>query len=79
MKGLLSAALEARQVSASLEDCWESRQLGSQEGRGIAGVRLCLFFSPSCVTKWLSGLFHLTSCIGLHSEVGDGLSSSVDS
>lgn len=55
MKGLLSAALEARQVSASLKGCWDCWALSSQEGRGIVGVGLCLFFSPSSVTQWLSG------------------------
>lgn len=54
MKGLLSAALEAGQVSASLQNCWESPELRSQEGRGIVGSQaVCLFFSPSWVTQWL--------------------------
>lgn len=38
MKGLLSAALEARQVSENPpKDCWENRALSSREGRGVAG------------------------------------------
>lgn len=56
MKELLSAALEARQVSASLKDCWESRALSSQEGRGIVGSEAVPFLqSELCNTQWLSG------------------------
>lgn len=50
MKGLLSAALEARQVSESLKDCWESR-----EGRGIVGSRAVPFLQSKLGnTQWLS-------------------------
>lgn len=56
MKGLLSAALEARQVSESLKDCWESPELSSQEGRGIVGSRAVPFLQSKLYnTQWLSG------------------------
>lgn len=69
MKGLLSAALEARQVSerASPKDCWENQALSSQEGRGVAGSQAVPSESKLGNTVAFRPDSHLTSCVSLHS------------